>query len=203
MKHLLIIIIFSVLTFNAFSTDNSFSEDDNSELSVGINRGIKVKSNTGAKNIRLNQSKKQVRFFKVNTTKTFEKVKNQNTLVFSIGNDKYQKKSGFGKLEECYSDVKLLKHLFIHCIKIDSNNIFINKDLTLDEFKKRIKTFLNIVQKNKTANVIFTYSGHGNEDGSLVFVDGGMLKPKELKALINSYKNDTILIIDACYSGNN
>ncbi|MDH4129942.1 MAG: hypothetical protein OEV44_14385, partial [Spirochaetota bacterium] len=132
-----LLIIFMTLGLNltAYSNKNGFSEDDSSELSVGINRGIKVKSNTGVKNIRLNQSKKQVRFFKVNTTKTFEKVKNQNTLVFSIGNDKYQKKSGFGKLAECYSDVKLLKHLFINCIKVDSKNIFTNKDLTLDEFK--------------------------------------------------------------------
>lgn len=51
--------------------------------------------------------------------------------------------------------------------------------------------------------VIITYSGHGNVDGSLVMVDGGMLTPDELKRTVNSFKNDSVLILDACYSGNN
>ena len=180
----------------------AYSFDEDSEVSIGVKRGVKVKQKTGVKRP-AKKEKKEIKFFKINTKKTFEKVKKQNTLVFMIGNDKYQMKSGFGKLEECFSDVILLKQIFIHCVKIDEKNIYANKDLTLQEFKKRIKGFLEKIKKNKTANVIITYSGHGNDDGSLVFVDGGMYSPKELKALVNSYKNDTILMIDACYSGNN
>ena len=85
-------------------------------------------------------------------------------------------------------------------------DIFTNKDLTLSQFKRRFKAFIEHVKMNDPEGlkgVIITYSGHGNEDGSLVFVDGKMLKPQELKNLINSYSNDTILIIDACYSGGN
>lgn len=89
---------------------------------------------------------------------------------------------------------------------MEAKDMFTNKDLTLAQFKRRIKSFVEHVKKNDPEGekvVIFTYSGHGNEDGSLVFVDGKMLKPQELKDLINSYLNDTILIIDACYSGGN
>jgi len=202
---LIIIIVFSGLSFKIYS----FDED--SEVSIGVKRGVKINKNTNVtppprKSLSDKGKKSPVQddsLLRINTKKNFEKIKKQNTLAFLIGNDNYQPKSNFTKLKECFSDVKLLKQIFIHCVKADSKNIFINKDLTLDEFKKRIKMFLEKVKLNPTANVIISFSGHGNEDGSLVFVDGGMLSPKELKSLVNSYSNDTILIIDACYSGGN
>lgn len=199
------LLISSLLILNI--TAHAFEED--SEVSIGVKRGTKISTSKEViKPPDLSKKEgeadqKENIFFKLNTKKTFEKVKNQNTLVFSIGNDDYKKQSGFGKLEECYSDVLLLKHLLIHCIKVNKANIFTHKDLTLSEFKKRIAAFLEKIKQNPEANVILTYSGHGNEDGSLVFVDGGMFRPTELKALINSFPNDTILILDACYSGGN
>ena len=97
----------------------------------------------------------------------------------------------------------MYRQIFINCVKIDPKNIFTNRDITLKEFEKRFFHFIQIVKKNPTANVIITYSGHGDDDGSLVFVDGKKLFPEVLKGLVNSFSNDTTLIIDACYSGNN
>ncbi len=194
-------------------TGYSSSEDnqkDYSERGSKIRKSKKVKNNRGGGIIRKRKYKQKKDltnnkdlFFRLNTKKTFESVKKQNTLVFSIGNDKYQRRSGFAPLYECFNDVILLRQIFIHCVKMDPKNIFTNKDLTLSEFKKRIQIFIQKVKSNKEANVIITYSGHGDDDGSLVFVDGGRLRPAELKALVNSFQNDTTLIIDACYSGNN
>ncbi|MDH4127844.1 MAG: caspase family protein [Spirochaetota bacterium] len=142
-------------------------------------------------------------YFKLNTEKTFEKIRKQNTFVFTVGNDNYEKISGFPKLKQCFNDSKLLKQIFIHCLKVDEQNIFVNKDITINQFRDRFKKFIEKVKQDEDSAVIVAFSGHGNNDGSLVFINGGMLRPDELKKLINSYKNDTILIIDACYSGKN
>ncbi len=139
----------------------------------------------------------------LNTQETFKSVVPLNAYIFMIGNNRYRKTSGFGKLSQCANDVKLLKSIFINCCKVPKENIFDNTDLTFSAFQKRIAEFKEQLKEKEEAQVIITYSGHGAEDGSLVFIDGGKLKPDKLKALVNELPNDTILLIDACYSGNN
>ncbi len=142
-------------------------------------------------------------FHRLNTQKTFEKVKKLDAFVFLIGNNDYKRRSGFAPLNQCANDVLLLSRIFEHCSKVDKRNIYENYDLTYDEFIVRFKKFIEIVKKKKNYSVIITYSGHGDVGGSLVFVDGKQLKADVLKKLVNSFDNDTILILDACYSGAN
>ena len=194
----IIYLLFTVF-FVTFCTYNSQAKEEKAFKSRGI-----TKSKPKERKKQIRRTKPQVnKFFKLNNQETFRNVKKQNTLAFLIGNDKYTKESDFAPLGQCYNDVILLKQIFTHCVKIDQSNIYSNKDLTLSEFKMRFNEFVKKANANPKANVIITFSGHGNEDGSLVFVNGGMLKPNELKKLVNSFSNDVILIIDACYSGSN
>ncbi|MBN2444689.1 MAG: caspase family protein [Spirochaetales bacterium] len=139
----------------------------------------------------------------LNTIKTFKNVIPQNTYVFMVGNNKYTPASGMGELSQCYNDLLVMKGIFINCLKIDEDKIFSYKDLTLDDFRKLFLEAILTISKDTGSRVIFYYSGHGQSDGSLVFTDGSVLSPTELRYHINSFENDTILIIDACYSGNN
>lgn len=159
-----------------------------------------------AKIIKEKKSTKQKYYFDLNTKKSFSNVKPLKAYAFLVGNDDYSLESKFTKLYQCVNDVRLLKSLLIYCAKVDKEDIFVNVDLTLKEFKKRFSDFLKHIKNDDPEAekvVIIQYSGHGNVDGSLVFIDGGMFKPQKLKDAVNSYKNDTILILDACYSGNN
>ena len=140
---------------------------------------------------------------RLNTLQDFEKVKKKNIYAFLIGNDKYQKQSDFAPLNQCANDVLLMRQILIHCVKADPKNIYVNHDLTIKEFNTKFAQFVQKVNEDKDAMVLITYSGHGDTDGSLVFVKGGSLKPTTLKDLVNSFNNDTILLLDACYSGNN
>lgn len=141
---------------------------------------------------------------RLNTQSDFEQVQERpNSYVFLIGNDKYSEKSNFWPLKECYNDVRLLAAVFEKCVKIPEKNIYKNRDLTLEQFIINFKAFLKEAASSNDNQIIITYSGHGDEDGSLVFVDGQKLSPKQLRELVNSFSNDTILMLDACYSGNN
>ncbi len=49
---------------------------------------------------------------------------------------------------------------------------------------------------------LFYYSGHGNEDGSLVGSDGkSTLLPTRLRAALDTIPGRKVIVVDACYSG--
>ena len=174
------------------------------ETNPYTSRGIEKKPKTRSVKTSTKKKKRKpagIPSIRLNTLKDFRHVKTQDTYVFMIGNDKYLKKSDFSPLKQCYNDVKLLKEIFIKCSGIPAKNIMAHQDLTRKTFMKNFKWFINSLKKDSL--VIITYSGHGDSDGSLVFVDGSKIMPDELKSLVNSFPNDTVLFIDACYSGNN
>ncbi len=195
----LVKIILLILCMTFVSSDILISKPLITKLN---SRGSAIKKRK-TKKFNFKESVKKGFNFKVNTVETFKSVKPQDTFAFLIGNDKYQKKSNFAPLEQCYNDAKLLKQIFVNCLKIDEKRIFVNRDVTYEQFLGNFLEFIRTVKQHPDSNVIITYSGHGDEDGSLVFVDGGKLSPDDLKKLINSFTNDTILMLDACYSGGN
>ena len=188
-----------------FLTAHFYGQDTNNGVGErGVFIGKKKKRGSKSRKKKDQVINKKKKFLtRINTHKDFQKVKKKNVYAFLIGNDKYEKESDFAPLKQCGNDVLLLKRILTHCVKADPIKIHANYDLTLDEFKARFAKFVQKVNKDKDAMVLITYSGHGNDDGSLVFVRGGMLKPIELKDLVNSFKNDTVVVLDACYSGNN
>jgi hypothetical protein len=138
---------------------------------------------------------------RINTLTSFKAVIPQETYVFMLGNNRYSHESGYDNLAQCHNDVRLLKKIFMYCSKVPEKNIFTHLDVTLPGAQRLFEQFLKSIDKKSL--VIIFYSGHGDPDGSLVFVDGKKLHPVNLRRQINSFSNDTVLLIDACYSGNN
>jgi len=137
----------------------------------------------------------------LNAKKSFEKIKTNESLVLLVGNNDYNEDTGFSKLNQCINDIILLQRIFINCAKFKKENIYLGSNLTKSDF---ITLYKNVISKLKPdQGFILTYSGHGDTDGSLVFIDGERLSSEELKKMVNSIKNDTVLILDSCYSGNN
>ncbi|MBN1411121.1 MAG: caspase family protein [Spirochaetales bacterium] len=136
-----------------------------------------------------------------NTKSVFENVIPQKTTVFLVGNNLYRPGSGYDVLTQSHNDTILIREILAECCKADREKIRLYEDLTLGEFKEAFEKFRNTFTEDEI--VIVYYSGHGESNGSLVFTDGGTLPAQQLKDLVNSFTNDTVLIIDACYSGNN
>ncbi len=67
--------------------------------------------------------------------------------------------------------------------------------------KKSLADFKTHLEDKDTLAIIY-YSGHGASDGALLMCNGQKYSSKELKAFVNSYENDTVLIFDMCFSGN-
>jgi Ni,Fe-hydrogenase maturation factor len=118
-----------------------------------------------------------------------------------VGNNAYSDESGYEMPTRCHNDILLLRQILTRCCKIKEENIFSYRDISLSECHDYFKQFLNTIDKDSL--IIIFYSGHGDNDGSLVFTDGAKLIPDEFRRHINSFSNDTVLFIDACYSGNN
>lgn len=135
----------------------------------------------------------------INNIDTFKNVILQNTSVIMFANYKYEPASGYQSLNYPASDIKLLRQLLMQCCKVKEENIFSYENTTISQFKSCLKDFISNLEKD--SRVIIYYTGHGNVDGSIVFPDSNKLEPKELRNIINSFSNDTILFIDACYSG--
>lgn len=136
----------------------------------------------------------------LNTPATFAKIKKNDFKVLLIGNNDYKQSSHYPPLFQCINDTRLMAGIFRNCCKISPENISVCNDITKKDF---IQLFNMTVHNLKAKDgLILYYSGHGARDGSLVFTDGERLTPAEFKMLINSFHNDTIIFIDACYSGN-
>ncbi len=187
----IIIISFVIIKPSIYSTKSSKKNNKSFQ-----NRGIQIIDTKPILDIT-----KKKHILHLNNVRTFQKVKKRDAYVFMIGNNDYDITSGFIPLKQAYNDITLLTAIFNKCVKIDLKNIYSYKDLTLQTFNKHFNDFISKIDSESL--VIITYSGHGHIDGSFVFVDGSKLSSEDLKSKINSIKNDTILLIDACYSGNN
>jgi len=138
---------------------------------------------------------------RLNTKETFANIRKNDMVAILIGNDSYLYESGFSVLYQCINDTTLLSRVLTVCCKVPAENINVITNCTREQFLNKFSVVVKSLKPEQS--LLLTYSGHGDTDGSLVFIDGGRVTPSELKKLINSFSNDTTLILDACYSGNN
>lgn len=80
-----------------------------------------------------------------------------------------------------------------------------NLSLTLDgsDVKQLITETINQISSTITENdtLIFYYSGHGDQDGSLIFTWENRMSPDELLSTVKPLDCRKLLILDCCYSG--
>lgn len=139
--------------------------------------------------------------FQLNTKESFKNLKKNDVIALIVGNNDYTDASGFLPLKQCINDTRLLSRLLNICCKIPRDNIIIKNNISRDDFTRLFDE--TIARLKPDQSFLFYYSGHGRRDGSLIFIEGEKITPHVLKEKINSFKQDTTLILDACYSGNN
>jgi hypothetical protein len=138
---------------------------------------------------------------RLNTLETFSAMKPNDMVCLLVGIDDYAPDSGYPALSQCVNDTRLLSRILEACCKVPAANIIPATNLSAAEFLALFrKTVSGLPRKS---GFFFSYSGHGSKDGSLVFKDGKPITPETLKELMASFPNDSVMMLDACYSGNN
>lgn len=137
----------------------------------------------------------------INSKADFSKVIPRKTYVLLVGNDEYPEESNWRNLKYCRNDILLMKKIFINCCKVNPEYIFAYGNLKKPELLEKTEQFLTNISRDSL--VILFFSGHGDVNGSFICSDGGQLSSGEIRRFVNSFSNDTVLMIDACYSGEN
>lgn len=151
--------------------------------------------------------------------------KDPRFFLITLGITKYWNTNGLKDLKNTYNDTTDLSSAFSKLN--DPYHIFQIKNKTESITKSQLKeTITNILNQNPTEEdlLVFHYSGHGeiyNDESFLIFSDtpdleirsnidalkGRLynapqnLKASELKTLLDPFKGQKMLLIDACYSG--
>ncbi len=117
--------------------------------------------------------------------------------IFLVGNKDYDGTDM--DLRYTVNDIIVFRQIFKTVFNVPKSRIHYYEDLTLSRFIKVGTDFANKVQKGEL--VVIVYTGHGNTNGMPIFVDKRTISPKKYFGIVNSFDNDTILIMDSCYSG--
>lgn len=121
-----------------------------------------------------------------------------NIKVFLLANANYYEKKL--KLPFTINDIKIYNLIFTKYLKVPSRNIEIHENLTGFEFIEAFNFFIKKLEP--TDLVFFIYTGHGNHNGLPKFVEGESIQANKFFTLFNkSFKNDTVIMMDSCYSG--
>ena len=72
-------------------------------------------------------------------------------------------------------------------------------NLSASEMKKAILSVFSEASEQDVS--LFYYSGHGDDDGSLVGMDFARLSPEELKSVLDQVPGRKVILADACASG--
>ncbi len=102
-------------------------------------------------------------------------------------------------LKYTINDIEVYKTIFRRLYKVPLNRISSYKNVELYDFISIINEFKSRVKKDEL--IVFIYAGHGNNNGMPIFADRKTIKPKLFYDFFNSFKNDTVIIMDSCYSG--
>lgn len=187
MKKLIVFPFFFLITHLFFCREGIDTTTDTKGIYTTVNKKSEYVSTTVISDL--------------NTLEVFKKSKKNDIVTFLVGNDDYQANSGFPDLQQCENDTRLMARLLTVCCKVPQKNVTVKNNMTLAEFKRVFTTVTGRLKAGQ--GFLFMYSGHGDVNGSLVFTDGGLLTPDELKKMVNGFAQDTIIILDACYSGMN
>lgn len=151
----------------------------------------------------------------VNRAKHEEHVaKQQTNHLLVIGIDNY--KNGISKLNNAVRDAKTFKEILLKNYQFEAKNVttLFNEAATLGNIRKTFSSILNNL--TEADNLIFYYSGHGEERPSgksvrgfwipydaILNEDHTYLPNEEINLLFkNSHAHHVFGIVDSCYSGN-
>ncbi len=132
----------------------------------------------------------------INSIKLFDQYKKPRIRAFLLGNLNYRNRSE--RLKYTKNDILIYKLLLKHILNVPLQNIHDHYDLTLNQFKSALQDFAHQIKKDEL--VLIIYAGHGNTDGMPIFIDSKTISVHDFHQSLNSFKNDTVLIMDSCYS---
>ncbi len=101
------------------------------------------------------------------------------------------------KLRYTENDLIVYKNLFNIILDTPLERIYTTKNITLNSFKSEFNKFIKTINIDELIMII--YSGHSNNNGMPIFTDMKSIKPKAFYGLVNSFANDTVLIMDSSY----
>lgn len=138
-------------------------------------------------------------------------IKNANTYVVAIGNEKYKHKS---QVSFAHNDANSIQEYCCQMFGVPRQNVHLRKDATLSEIKEEVR-FLKEITKNSpdTYDIIFYYAGHGIPNTE---TGGAYLLPTDatgtdfescysLDKLYSEFDEmqakRVVVLLDACFSG--
>lgn len=134
---------------------------------------------------------------RINDVSVFKDYKKPTIRVLLIANQTY--KNDYASLKYTLNDMKIYKSIFTKLLDVPKDHIHEAYNVTVKGFNKAFRSFIKKVQKDEL--LIIIYAGHGQTDGMPVMTDGKKVSIKTFHRHFNSFKNDTVLIMDSCYSG--
>ncbi|MDH4129947.1 MAG: caspase family protein, partial [Spirochaetota bacterium] len=135
--------------------------------------------------------------FAINNIDTFKKFKKPKMRVLLIANQDYDGKDM--DLSFTINDMTIYKTIFKELLGVPKGNITFIKNLSSGNFDETMKDFIEDIDKDDL--VVIIYAGHGSTNGMPVLTDKKTISVNDFHKHFNSFKNDTILIMDSCYSG--
>ncbi|HEO65473.1 MAG TPA: tetratricopeptide repeat protein [Spirochaetes bacterium] len=99
------------------------------------------------------------------------------------------------------NDAEVYQGIFHHVFEVPDHRILMCYNLSYPGFIKKMKEFTKTIRKDDLIFIIYT--GHGHFNGLPRFIDEKSPSIQGFYDLINhSFTNDTVLLMDSCYSGN-
>ncbi len=133
----------------------------------------------------------------INQISLFESYKKPKIRALLIANQKYINDSE--SLRYSINDINVYKKILKYVIGCNEKNIYVALNLTLNQFNQTMKQFIQDIQSDEL--VLIVYAGHGGENGMPIFVDGKFIQVQKFHDYLNQFHNDTVIIMDSCYSG--
>ena len=127
----------------------------------------------------------------------YKSYKKPKIRAFLLGNQVYQ---GIMGLNYSGNDVDLMSQFLEVILEVEGDRVTVKKNLKRKEFNESFKEFTSEIKEDEL--IFIYYSGYAKENGVPVFVDQRFHGRKSFDRLLNSFGNDTILVMDMAYARN-
>ena len=87
------------------------------------------------------------------------------------------------------------------CLEASGFTVRAESNISADGIISAVQSTFSLANSNDVS--LFYYSGHGDDDGSLIGADEGfsILSPAELRSAMDTIPGRKVIIVDACFSG--
>ncbi len=127
--------------------------------------------------------------------KIFTQYKKVKIRAFLFANAEYDQNSY--DLKYTVNDIKLMEKFLKLVLYTPSERITSHVNLKLDQFNEKFNQFAKTIQKDEL--ILIYYSGNGRTNGMPIFTDMKDITPKNFYKLLNTFNNDTLMIMDTSY----